>query len=53
MTLEPSLKKKHTDSGIFSGPGADRVIFTGDGTYEGVITHTGATGNDFLQCTAD
>ncbi|KAL9075897.1 MAG: hypothetical protein Q9161_001291 [Pseudevernia consocians] len=34
-------------------PGPDRVIFTGDGTYEAVITHTGASGNDFLQCTAD
>ena len=40
---------------VYTGgsPGADRVIFTGDGTYEGVITHTGASGNDFLQCTAD
>jgi len=34
-------------------PGADRVIFTGSGAYEGVITHTGASGNDFLQCKAD
>ncbi|MCJ1425124.1 hypothetical protein MMC29_003012 [Sticta canariensis] len=33
-------------------PGPDRVIFTGDCTYEGVITHTGAGGNDFLQCVA-
>lgn len=31
-------------------PGADRVIFTGSGEYEAVITHTGASGNDFLQC---
>ncbi|KAL2037185.1 hypothetical protein N7G274_010048 [Stereocaulon virgatum] len=39
---------------VYTGgsPGADRVIFTGDGTYEGVITHQGAAGNDFLQCTA-
>ncbi|NRK12214.1 hypothetical protein F3B08_24285, partial [Salmonella enterica subsp. enterica serovar Typhi] len=43
------------DEEVYTGgsPGADRVIFTGDGTYEGVITHTGASGNDFLQCTAD
>lgn len=44
-----------SDEELYTGgsPGADRVIFTGSGTYEGVITHTGATGNDFLQCTAD
>lgn len=44
-----------SDDELYNGgsPGADRVIFTGSGTYEGVITHTGATGNDFLQCTAD
>lgn len=44
-----------SDNEVYTGgsPGADRVIFTGDGTYEGVITHTGASGNDFLQCTAD
>ncbi|KAM0796147.1 guanyl-specific ribonuclease T1 [Usnea florida] len=44
-----------SDEEVYTGgsPGADRVIFTGDGTYEGVITHTGASGNDFLQCTAD
>lgn len=44
-----------SDEQVYTGgsPGADRVIFTGSGTYEGVITHTGASGNDFLQCTAD
>lgn len=40
---------------VYTGgsPGPDRVIFTGDCTYEGVITHTGASGNDFLQCVAE
>ena len=44
-----------SDEEVYSGgsPGPDRVIFTGEGSYEGVITHTGASGNDFLQCTAD
>ncbi|KAI4237094.1 MAG: hypothetical protein LQ352_007960, partial [Teloschistes flavicans] len=34
-------------------PGADRVIFTKSCAYQGVITHTGADGNDFLQCIPD
>lgn len=33
-------------------PGADRVIFDSNGNFEGVITHNGASGNDFVQCTA-
>ncbi|KAL9126569.1 MAG: hypothetical protein Q9217_004399 [Psora testacea] len=33
-------------------PGPDRVIFTRYCSYEGVITHTGASGGDFLQCMA-
>lgn len=33
-------------------PGADRVVFNGDGALAGVITHTGASGDDFLQCTS-
>lgn len=33
-------------------PGADRVIFDSNGNFEGVITHQGASGNDFVQCTA-
>ncbi|KAJ5701130.1 hypothetical protein N7488_008678 [Penicillium malachiteum] len=32
-------------------PGADRVIFNGDGELAGVITHTGASGDDFVECT--
>lgn len=40
---------------VYTGgsPGPDRVIFTKACVYEGVITHTGASGNDFLQCRAD
>ncbi|KAI0835609.1 ribonuclease-domain-containing protein [Hypoxylon sp. FL0890] len=38
---------------VYTGgsPGADRVVFTGDGTYQGAITHTGASGNNFVECT--
>jgi hypothetical protein len=38
---------------VYSGgsPGADRVVFNGDGDLAGLITHTGASGDDFLQCT--
>ncbi|OTA66825.1 ribonuclease-domain-containing protein [Hypoxylon sp. EC38] len=32
-------------------PGADRVVFNSDGNYEGAITHTGASGNNFVECT--
>jgi hypothetical protein len=33
-------------------PGADRVVFNTKGLLAGVVTHTGASGNDFVQCTA-
>ena len=29
------------------------MVFNGDGDLAGVITHTGASGNDILHCTAD
>ena len=37
---------------VYSGgsPGADRVIFSTAGKYAGAITHTGASGNDFVGC---
>ena len=37
---------------VYSGgsPGPDRVVFNEDGELAGVITHTGASGNDFVQC---
>jgi ribonuclease len=40
---------------VYSGgsPGADRVVFNGNGDLAGLITHTGASGNNFLQCVGD
>jgi len=32
-------------------PGADRVIYSTGGDFCGCITHTGASGDDFLECT--
>lgn len=32
-------------------PGADRVVFNEGGDYQGAITHTGASGNNFVECT--
>lgn len=39
---------------VYTGgsPGPDRVIFTGSCAFQAVITHTGASGNDFVQCRA-
>ncbi|KAH0368601.1 guanyl-specific ribonuclease F1, partial [Aureobasidium melanogenum] len=39
-------------SGVYTGgsPGADRVVFNTNGEYAGAITHTGASGNDFVGC---
>ncbi|KAI8634700.1 ribonuclease-domain-containing protein [Xylariaceae sp. FL1651] len=33
-------------------PGADRVIFNSAGKFQDAITHTGASGNDFVACKA-
>ncbi|CAI7592531.1 unnamed protein product [Penicillium viridicatum] len=33
-----------------SSPGADRVIFNDNDELAGVITHTGASGNNFVGC---
>ncbi|KAL1859143.1 hypothetical protein Plec18170_002258 [Paecilomyces lecythidis] len=40
---------------VYSGgsPGADRVVFNGNNQLAGLITHTGASGDDFVQCTSD
>ncbi|OJJ64088.1 hypothetical protein ASPSYDRAFT_38772 [Aspergillus sydowii CBS 593.65] len=37
---------------VYNGgsPGADRVVFNEDGELAGVITHTGASGNNFVSC---
>ncbi|RWA05344.1 hypothetical protein EKO27_g9757 [Xylaria grammica] len=32
-------------------PGADRVVFNADGKFQDAITHTGASGNNFVACT--
>lgn len=44
----PILKSHKAYSG--GSPGADRVIFNTDGEFAGVITHTGASGDDFVSC---
>ncbi|KAJ4990074.1 ribonuclease [Stagonosporopsis vannaccii] len=38
--------------GVYTGgsPGADRVVFNGSGQRAGEITHTGASGNNFVAC---
>lgn len=38
---------------IYDGgsPGADRVVFNSENELAGVITHEGASGNDFVACT--
>ncbi|EDU48451.1 guanyl-specific ribonuclease Pb1 [Pyrenophora tritici-repentis] len=43
------LKKSGTYTG--GSPGADRVIFNTKGQLAGEITHTGASGNNFVACT--
>ncbi|KAF2851478.1 ribonuclease-domain-containing protein [Plenodomus tracheiphilus IPT5] len=39
-------------AGVYTGgsPGADRVIFNTRGQRAGEITHTGASGNNFVAC---
>ena len=41
-----------SDGEIYDGgsPGADRVIFNENDELAGVITHTGASGDDFVSC---
>ncbi|KAK4201491.1 guanyl-specific ribonuclease [Triangularia verruculosa] len=34
-------------------PGPDRVIFDNDGMLEGLITHTGASGDNFVACSEE
>ncbi|KAK0498782.1 guanyl-specific ribonuclease C2 [Armillaria luteobubalina] len=43
------------ESGLYNGgsPGADRVVFSDNGVYCAVITHTGASGNNFVSCDGD
>ncbi|KAI0375238.1 ribonuclease T1 [Pilatotrama ljubarskyi] len=37
---------------VYTGgsPGADRVIYDEDGDFCACLTHTGASGNDFVEC---
>lgn len=37
---------------VYTGgsPGADRVIFDTKGNFDALITHTGASGNNFVAC---
>ncbi|KAL6242411.1 hypothetical protein RBB50_010550 [Rhinocladiella similis] len=37
---------------VYSGgsPGADRVVFNDEGTLALVVTHTGASGDNFVEC---
>lgn len=41
-----------SDGDVYGGgePGADRVIFNQDDQLAGVITHRGASGDDFVSC---
>ncbi|KIW94048.1 uncharacterized protein Z519_05364 [Cladophialophora bantiana CBS 173.52] len=43
------------DFEVYDGgsPGPDRVIFNDEGDYAGVITHTGASGDDFVACAGE
>ncbi|KOS19313.1 Guanyl-specific ribonuclease N1 [Escovopsis weberi] len=40
---------------VYNGgsPGPDRVIFDSRGNFDSVITHTGASGNNFVACRRD
>ncbi|KAK2614651.1 hypothetical protein N8I77_001458 [Diaporthe amygdali] len=37
---------------VYTGgsPGADRIVFDTKGNFDALITHTGASGNDFVAC---
>ncbi|CAL5866729.1 uncharacterized protein PFLUO_LOCUS939 [Penicillium psychrofluorescens] len=43
-----------SSGGVFTSgsPGADRVVFNGQDELAGLITHTGASGDDFKECTS-
>ncbi|KAI0878388.1 guanine specific ribonuclease N1 [Hypoxylon argillaceum] len=45
----PILKSNKAYTG--GSPGADRIVFNADGTFQDAITHTGAKGNNFVGCT--
>ena len=35
---------------VLGSPGPDRVVINGSGQRAGEITHTGASGNNFVAC---
>ncbi|KAI0673372.1 ribonuclease T1 [Trametes maxima] len=41
---------KHNSVYTGGSPGADRVIFDEDGDFCACLTHSGTSGNDFLEC---
>ncbi|KAI0778419.1 ribonuclease T1 [Trametes elegans] len=41
---------KHNSVYDGGSPGADRVIYDSDGDFCACLTHTGASGNDFVEC---
>ncbi|KAI1107861.1 Ribonuclease/ribotoxin [Jackrogersella minutella] len=48
----PYLEFPILSSGLYTGgsPGADRVVINQDCSQAGAITHTGASGNNFVGC---
>lgn len=44
----PILADGETYNG--GSPGADRVVFNDNGDLAGLITHTGASGDGFVEC---
>ncbi|KAL9110096.1 MAG: hypothetical protein Q9227_005289 [Pyrenula ochraceoflavens] len=40
---------------VYTGgePGPDRVVFNSRGQFADLVTHTGASGNDFVECKKD
>jgi len=47
----PILKTSKVYNG--GSPGADRVVFNGDGDLAGLISRVGSSGNGFNECEAD
>ncbi|KAJ2989023.1 hypothetical protein NUW58_g3678 [Xylaria curta] len=45
----PILRSSRPYTG--GSPGADRVVFNAEGIFQDAITHTGASGNNFVECT--
>lgn len=48
--LEVLDPETSADCFLAGSPGADRVVFNQNCDYAGSITHTGASGNNFVGC---